>query len=80
MNKDTNPQGRCMYCGEPVRYKDKYCSHCGKPNDNWREVSQSQCGNCHARLEEGDKYCRICGTRVGEGAYEPYQEYPYYTH
>ncbi len=73
MEKGVNPQGRCMYCGGPIHYKDKFCALCGKPNDCWEEASQSMCGNCHAYLHEGDRFCRICGTRVGDGAYEPYQ-------
>ena len=74
MNRNSNPTGRCFYCEKPVRYKDNYCTFCGKPNQGWREPSSSQCGNCHASLEPGDRFCRICGTRAGEGAYEPYQE------
>lgn len=71
---DANPEGRCLYCNRPVRYRYKYCAYCGKPNDSWVEPTQSQCGNCHNHLQEGDKYCRLCGTKVGEGAYEPYQD------
>lgn len=73
MQSGINPEGRCMYCRGPVRYKDNYCARCGKPNDCWREASETECGNCHSHIKEGDKYCRICGTRVGEGAYMPYQ-------
>ena len=36
---------------------------------------KDQCGNCHAFFHEGDEYCRYCGTKVGEGAYEPYMNF-----
>lgn len=74
MEKNSNPEGKCFYCGRSIHYKDYYCGFCGKPNEGWTETDQSRCGNCHEKLQEGDKYCRICGTKVGEGAYEPYQD------
>lgn len=69
-----NPLGSCLYCGKPIHYKDEYCPSCGRANEGWRETSLAQCGHCHAYLKPDDKYCRQCGTKVGDGAYEPYQD------
>ncbi|MDO4632493.1 MAG: hypothetical protein Q4B01_01400 [Eubacteriales bacterium] len=44
------------------------------PGGQMRTDYENRCGNCHSHLEEGDKYCRVCGTKVGEGAYEPYSD------
>ena len=71
---DRNPLGRCFHCGKPIHYKDKYCAACGQKNEGWLETTQEQCGHCHTRLSPDDKYCRLCGTKVGDGAYEPYQD------
>lgn len=70
----SNLIGSCTYCGKTVRYGQAFCGYCGKPNIFWSIPDKTQCGNCHNHLEPGDKYCRICGTKVGEGAYEPYQD------
>ena len=74
MTRNKNPEGTCFYCGKTIHFLDRTCAFCGRENDAWREISEKQCGNCHADLENGDKYCRICGTRVGDGAYDPYQD------
>lgn len=74
IKENSNPEGRCRYCGVSIRYEDSFCAVCGRPNSGWKKATQWQCGNCHKRLDENDKYCRICGTKVGEGAYEPYQD------
>lgn len=71
---DHNPLGRCFHCGMPIRYKDEYCTACGKMNEGWVETTQERCGHCHAHLKPDDRYCRLCGTKVGDGAYEPYQD------
>ena len=36
---------------------------------------ENRCGNCHGFFEENDKYCRYCGTKRGEGAFAPYQNF-----
>lgn len=66
--------GVCVGCGAPIRGEESRCSVCGAVNEagGWVAPTKSQCGNCHARLSPNDNYCRICGTKVGEGAYEPY--------
>lgn len=69
-----NVKGKCIYCGKPIRYRDEYCAFCGKENAGWKETTRKQCGNCHAYLSPEDKYCRLCGTKVGKGAYDPYQD------
>ncbi len=72
--KNPKSGGRCIYCGSPVTYSDKFCPGCGQKNDSWRIPGKDQCGNCHAYLPKGARYCTICGTRAGEGVYKPYQE------
>ena len=69
----STPTGRCVCCGAPIAYTDRFCPKCGKKNDGWRIPGKNQCGNCHAYLPDGAKYCTICGTKAGEGAYKPYQ-------
>ena len=71
---DPNPIGRCLRCGESIRYKDQFCRHCGAENRWWTQSGPDRCGNCHEKLESGDKYCRYCGTKVGDGAYAPFQD------
>ena len=71
---NSNPIGRCRRCGAEVHFKDERCPECGAKNDCWVAPDHTQCGNCHAHLDEGDRYCRKCGTKVGDGAFEPYQQ------
>ncbi len=71
----VNPQGRCERCGSPISYHALFCLSCGRRNNAWVEPKEGECGNCHARLGKEDEYCRYCGTRAGEGAFEPYQNF-----
>lgn len=72
---EHNPTGKCQYCWSQIRYRDQFCKVCGKRNDGWELPQKGQCGNCHEELQESDRYCRFCGTKVGKGAYEPYQSF-----
>lgn len=68
-----DPSGWCLHCGAPLRFSDKRCPRCHRPNNNWIQPGKNSCGNCHAPLGENDAYCRVCGTKAGEGAFEPFQ-------
>ena len=42
--------------------------------DEWCTDYEKKCGNCHSYIGD-DKYCRCCGTKRGEGAFLPYQNF-----
>ena len=37
---------------------------------------EGRCGNCHTLFDDPeDEYCRYCGTKRGEGAFLPYENF-----
>ena len=74
LGKHEQRIGVCERCGGVVRRDDYLCESCR--HERWEtRYDKDQCGNCQSYLERGDKYCRMCGTKVGEGAFEPWQNF-----
>lgn len=36
---------------------------------------EGKCGECREEIEDDYKFCAHCGTKVGEGSFEPYENY-----
>ena len=66
----------CPNCGEKLGgCLQPICPKCRTLLPKYfQPATKDTCGNCHEPLEPGDKYCRYCGTKVGDGAYNPFQD------
>lgn len=62
----TLKKKKCMYCGQEVKIDASFCTNCGKP---FPEEKNMYCSNCGAPLSEEMRFCTKCGVAVTRDGY-----------
>lgn len=53
----------CKYCGAAMEDNEKFCSDCGKLNE---DAKQRVCPSCGAAVENTEKFCSECGALLDD--------------